>query len=63
VSELFAPSLTEMIVCVEREIRFRRVVYPRRIAGGTMSRDKAAREIETMEAVLEVLTKMTEPQL
>jgi hypothetical protein len=48
-TELFPPSLDDMIKCVEREILFRQVVYPRRIAsnsddpreGGARDRDDA----------------------
>ena len=54
-SELFPPSLAEMIACIEREIRFRVQVYPRRVAEGKMRQAKAEREIETMRAILQRL--------
>lgn len=53
--ELFAPSHEEMVACVEREIRLRERVYPRWVAAGKMTDDKARREIETMRAVLAAL--------
>lgn len=46
------------IKCVEREIGMRRKAYPRWIANGTMTEEKAHREITTMEAVLETLRRL-----
>ena len=37
--------------CVEREIKQRQHVYPRRIADGKMTADFARRQIELMEAI------------
>ena len=37
--------------CAEREVRQRRRVYPRLIEAGRMTAQKAAREIELMEAI------------
>lgn len=50
-SELFPPSLDEQIACVEREIRLREFVYPRRVRDKRLTQAKAEREIETMRAV------------
>jgi hypothetical protein len=36
--------------CCERELAYRRRVYPRLIAKGSMTEHKAQREIELMEA-------------
>ena len=47
--------LAEQIEAVEREIRFRRYVYPRRIAQGKMTQQQADAEIARMEAVLETV--------
>ena len=41
----------DKLLCVERELRFRRVVYEKRVARGAMSKDQADREIATMEAI------------
>lgn len=49
------PSLGAQIECVEREIRMRRHVYPRRVADGKMSTQTADREIALMVAVAETL--------
>lgn len=61
------PTLSDMIRCVEREIRMRHRVYPRmamtgRGVGGRapMTGAAAAREIEVMDAVLEVLKKLAD---
>ncbi len=51
-------SLEVQIQCVEREIRLRKSVFRRRVVGGTMSQASADRELATMEAVLETLTKL-----
>ena len=50
-SQLFSPTLEEQIKEVEREIALRKSVYPRWIEKGKLKPDKAARQIETMEAV------------
>jgi hypothetical protein len=37
--------------CIERELGYRRRVYPRSVANGTMSQSKADREIAIMESI------------
>lgn len=37
--------------CIERELGMRKRVYPRLVADGKMTQDKAAREIAIMEAI------------
>lgn len=59
-SELFPPTYAEQIACVERELRFRRRVYARRVADRKMSQTQAEREIALMEAVLASLQWMKE---
>ncbi|HYJ44041.1 MAG TPA: hypothetical protein VEW06_06255 [Xanthobacteraceae bacterium] len=54
-TELFPPSVDDMIACVKREIAMRERVYPRRIAAGHMGQELAWREIATMRAVLQTL--------
>jgi hypothetical protein len=44
--------LSVLLACVERELRWRRLVYPKRVEKGTMTQAKMEREIELMEAVL-----------
>ena len=50
--------LESQIKCVEREIKFRKRVYERRISLGKMSRIFASRQIALMEAVLKTLTEL-----
>jgi hypothetical protein len=53
--ELFPIPLAEQIKCVERELGFRRRVYPRRVAALNMTQAKADEEIGRMTAVLDTL--------
>jgi len=48
-------TITEQIDCVQRELRYRRRVYERRVAEGKMTAQLADREIARMSAVLETL--------
>lgn len=45
------PPLWLLIACVDREIKYRRNAYPRRIERGTMKPEFAWRQINLMEAV------------
>jgi hypothetical protein len=45
------PPLNVLIECVDREIKYRRRVYPFRINKGTMKAPFAFRQIQLMEAV------------
>jgi hypothetical protein len=51
------PSLEALIECVEREISYRKRVYPRRIWKKTMTQDFADKQIRLMEAVLKNLVR------
>lgn len=48
----------DQIACVERELGFRRRVYPRQVEGKRMTQQMADRELARMEAVLETLKKL-----
>lgn len=48
-------SAQSMRACVEREIKYRKRVYPRQISKGKMTQEKADTEIKVMEAVLELI--------
>lgn len=50
-------SIERQIEAVEREIRFREFVYPKRIAAGKMKHDKAREEIVFMRAVKATLER------
>jgi len=41
------------LACVEREIKMRERVYPRWVAAGKMSQEKADLELEVMRAIAE----------
>ena len=56
--DLFPVSLDDEIACVERELQMRHHVYPRWVDSGRMKADKAAREIETMNAILHRLQEI-----
>jgi hypothetical protein len=53
-----AISIEQMEKCVERELGFRRGVYPRWVSQGKMRPEKAAEELERMAAVLEALQEL-----
>ena len=53
--DLFPPTIDEMIDCVDRELRLRAIVYPRRVADKRLSQAKADREVELMHAIKRTL--------
>lgn len=57
-----APSIEQQIACVEREVKMRHRVYPRWVADGRMTQQKADAEIAAMEAVLQTLQAMPRTQ-
>jgi len=50
------------IACVQREIRMREHVYPRRVAEQKMTQALADRELSTMRAVLATLVMVPKTQ-
>lgn len=44
-------SNQQLASCAERELRYRRNVYPKLVAGGRMSQQIADRELSQMEAI------------
>ncbi len=52
-------TLNDKIECVRRELGMRERVYPRWVAAGKMTAEKANKEILTMRAVLDTLTAMS----
>jgi len=50
-----AISLPEQIKCIEREIGYRKRVYPRLVDQGRMKLDQSDYQIAAMEAVLATL--------
>lgn len=57
-SELFAPSIDELVKEAERETALRRSVYPGLVAKGRMKADMAERRISNMEAIAQALRGM-----
>lgn len=53
--ELFEPSLQEMVLDAEREVRMRKQVYPKLVANGRMKPHDAERKIVVMQAIVERL--------
>jgi hypothetical protein len=56
-------TLNQKIACLERELRFRFRVYPRRIAQGLLSQAAAAHEIKVMTDILDDYRKQRDPEL
>jgi hypothetical protein len=56
-------TVTQKIACLERELRFRFRVYPRRVERGTMSQSVALHEIAVMKAIIEDYCKKRKPEL
>lgn len=46
------PTTPLKLACLKRELAMRRAVYPRQVASGRLNPDKAARELELMEAIV-----------
>lgn len=51
-------TLDEQIASVEREIKMRLWVYPKRVKEGKMSQEQAAHETDCMQEVLRTLSQV-----
>lgn len=51
-------SIDRQINCAKRELSMRLGVYPRWVANGRMSQEKADDEIAAMEAIIETLEEV-----
>lgn len=60
-SELFAYTSVDLIGCAEREVKMRERVYPRWVAKGRMTQEKADRELALMKAIVAKLKGEPEP--
>lgn len=49
-------TLKRFIACINRELTMRRKVYPKWIIAGRLKSDTAAREINTMQEILNYFT-------
>ena len=60
-SDLLPVTLDTMIDEVRRELNQRRQVYPRLVADRKLNANRAGRQIEIMDAILELLIKLNTP--
>jgi hypothetical protein len=51
-------TLAKLIACAESELKKRELVYPRKMACGKMSLQKAKHEIDCMRRIVELLKGM-----
>jgi len=56
-------TLSELIKCVEREIKMRESVYPGQVRAEKLSAEKAAHEIQCMKDILTILQFKGEQEL
>lgn len=54
-AELFAPQLSDLVACAEREIAMRERAYPRWVEDRRMRQETADRELALMKAVADAL--------
>jgi hypothetical protein len=59
--DLLPVSLDTMIDEVRRELNHRRFAYPRLVADKKLNANRAGRQIEIMDAILELLIKLNSP--
>lgn len=52
-------SLQDLISCASREVAMRQRLYPRWVAEGRMTREKAAREVDLMQEIVERLRALS----
>lgn len=52
----------QILACIDRELRYREVVFPRRVEAGKMSHLEARRELELMRVVRAVVAALPPTQ-
>lgn len=57
-ADMFRPTLHDMIVEAEREVAFRKRVYPRQVMLRKMTQEKADRQLQLMEAIAAELSRV-----
>jgi hypothetical protein len=60
-AELFPPTLADLILCAEREVKLRKFVYPRRIQQRRLTPERAEKEIALMQAIVDELKRRAAP--
>jgi hypothetical protein len=58
-----AITVLDKLECIERELKYRRFVYPKWIAANKMGQQKADREIAVMESIRDDYKRSAEPDL
>jgi hypothetical protein len=56
-------TVLDKLECIERELKYRRFVYPKWIANNKMAQHKADREIAVMESIRDDYKRSAEPDL
>lgn len=56
-------STHDKLLCIERELRMRRRVYPRAVTDRRMTAEEAEREIDVMEAIAQDYRQQLQPDL
>ena len=51
------PSASEQLACARRELALRQSTYPKLVAAGRMTSEKAAKETAAMAAIVETLDR------
>ena len=51
------PSASEQLACARRELALRQSTYPKLVAAGRMTAEKAAKETAAMAAIVETLDR------
>ena len=51
------PSASEQLACARRELALRQSTYPKHVAAGRMTAEKAAKETAAMAAIVETLDR------
>jgi hypothetical protein len=62
-SPSMTPNTADKLKCAERELKFRRRVYPRFVQNGQMTQADADREIATMSASADDYRQQLQPQM
>jgi hypothetical protein len=55
-------DLRDQLRCVNRELKMRKFVYPKRVTSGVLKQEKADQEIDCMEAVRDTLMELIAPK-
>lgn len=56
-------TLSEQIKCIEREINYRKFVYPRLVIAGKMTQGQADQQLNLMKAVYQTLHTVNQKHL